>query len=101
PDQILPAVANGAPAGPQQADDGAQEGALAGAVAPYEGHHLVLPNLEGNPVEHLRKAVAGDHVLDRQHHPLTSSPRYTSRTRGFWRMASGVSPASSCPRCCT
>ena len=59
PGQITAGEFNGPLPGRQQAGNGAQGGALAGAVAADEGHHLAFPDVEGDALEHRQAAISG------------------------------------------
>ncbi len=59
PGQVNAGEFNGPLPGPQQAGDGAQGGALAGAVAADESYHLAFPDVEGDALEHRQAAIPG------------------------------------------
>ena len=51
-----------------QADDGAEGGRLAGAVAPEQRHHLALADLERDIEQDMRRAVKTVEIRDLQLH---------------------------------
>src|SRR5690606_32512143 len=67
----------------QAADDRADRGALAHAVAPEQRHHLAGADVEVEAEQHPAGAIAGLQAAaaqQRRVHPATSVPRYTACT---------------------
>jgi hypothetical protein len=93
PADIAPAEPDRAGARANAARDGHERGGLAGPVGADQGHDLALGHRDADAVQRLDVAVAGAQILELQHQPICSWPRYASITFGWLRISSGAPSA--------
>src|SRR5690606_16982410 len=78
----------------QLAEQRAQQGSLAHAIAAQQADHLPGAHLQIDTEQHLAGAIAALHALHRQHVArsveVASSPKYACRTAGSARISAGV-----------